>query len=132
MVESIKFRSSQNKFHKKLKEGLKLINSSKTIFLSADKTQNFYEIPKDDYEKIIHENVTKKYKKPNMSLPKRINREARKIARTFDVADRVDTMAKEECFITLKDHKEDYRTSSKYRLLNPTKSQLGKISKQIL
>ena len=132
MVESIKFRSSQNKFHKKLKEGLKLINSSKTIFLSADKTQNFYEIPKDDYEKIIHENVTKKYKKPNMSLPKRINREARKIARTFDVADRVDTMAKEECFITLKDHKEDHRTNPKYRLLNPTKIRLGKISKQIL
>ena len=31
----------------------------------------------------------------------------------------------------LKDHKEDYRTNPKYCLLNPTKSQLGKISKQI-
>ena len=63
MIESIKFRSFQNKFQKKLKEDLKLINSSKNIFLSADKTQNFYEITKKDYEKIIHENVTKKYKK---------------------------------------------------------------------
>ena len=94
MIESIKFRSSQNRFRKKLKEDLKLINSSKTIFLSADKTQSFYEIPKDDYEKIIHENVTKKYKKPNTSLPKRISRESRKIAKTFDVANRVDTMTK--------------------------------------
>ena len=76
---------------------------------------------KEDYEKIIPENVTKKYKKANMSLPKRINREARKIAKTFDFADRVDTMAKQECFITLKDHKEDYRTNPKYRLLNPRK-----------
>ena len=41
-------------------------------------------------------------------------------------------MTKQECFITLKDHKEDYRTNPKYHLLNPTKSQLGKISKQIL
>ena len=41
-------------------------------------------------------------------------------------------MAKQECFITLKNHKEDYMTNPKYRLLNPTKSQLGKISKQIL
>ena len=67
-----------------------------------------------------------------MSLPKRISREARKITKTFDVGDRVDTMAKQECFMTLKDHKEDYRTNPKYRLLNPRKSQLGKISKQIL
>ena len=41
-------------------------------------------------------------------------------------------MAKQEYFITLKDHKENYRSNPKYRLLNPTKSQLGKISKQIL
>ena len=40
-------------------------------------------------------------------------------------------MEKQECFIMLKDHKEDYRTNPKYCLLNPTKSQLGKISKQI-
>ena len=93
MIESVKFRP-QN-FQKKLKEDLKLINSSKNIFFSADKTQSFYGITKEDYEKIIHENVTKKYKKAN------INREARKIAKAFDVADRVDTMAKQECFITL-------------------------------
>ena len=30
-----------------------------------------------------------------------INREPRKIAKAFDVADRVDTMAKQECLITL-------------------------------
>ena len=41
-------------------------------------------------------------------------------------------MAKQESFITLKDHKEGYRTNSKYRLLDPAKSQLGNISKQIL
>ena len=104
----------------------------KNIILSADKAQNFYEITKEDYEKIIHENVTKKYKKADMSLPKRINGEARKIAKTFNVADRLDTMAKQEYFITLKDHKEDCGTNPKYHLLNPTKSQLGKISKQIL
>ena len=43
-------------------------------------------------------------------------------------------MAKHEYFITLKDHKdheEDHRTKI-YRLRNPTKSQLGKIRKQIL
>ena len=41
-------------------------------------------------------------------------------------------MAKQECFVILKDHKEDYRTNPRYCLLNPTESQLGKISKQVL
>ena len=48
MTESIKFRFSQNEFKKKLKENTKLINSSKNIFLSADKTHKFYEIKKKD------------------------------------------------------------------------------------
>ena len=68
MIESVKFRPQI--FQKKLKEDLKLINSSKNIFFSADKTQSFYGITKEDYEKIIHENVTKKYKKANMSFKK--------------------------------------------------------------
>ena len=74
----------------------------------------------------------KKCKKANISLPKRINREARKRAKYFDVTDRLDTMVKQESFITLKNHKEDCWTKQKYCLLNPTKSQHGEISKQIL
>ena len=58
MIESIKFRSSQDEFQKKLKEDIKLINSSKNIFLSADSTKNLYEITKEYYEKIIDESVT--------------------------------------------------------------------------
>ena len=34
--------------------------------------------------------------------------------------------------LKLNNYKEDYRTNPKYCLLNPTKSQLGKTSKQIL
>ena len=46
---------------------------------------------------------------------RRINREARKIAKIFDVAGRVHSIAKQECYISLKDHKEDCRTNAKYR-----------------
>ena len=41
-----------------------------------------------------------------MFLPKKINKEARKIEKTFD---RRDTMGKQECFI--KDNKGGYRTN---------------------
>ena len=36
------------------------------------------------------------------------------------------------CFITLKDHKPNFLSNPKVRLLNPTKSELGRITKSIL
>ena len=81
---------------------------------------------------MLHDNITKKYKKVDPSIPVSINKEAEIIAKKFGVDDRVDIMAKQECFITIKDHKDDFRSNPKYRLLNPTKSNLGKISKTIL
>ena len=37
-----------------------------------------------------------------------------------------------EVFFTIKDHKEDFESNPKYRLLNPAKSELGKVSKIML
>ena len=39
---------------------------------------------------------------------------------------------KKEATITIKDHKENYQNDTKCRLINPTKAELGKVSKQIL
>ena len=44
----------------------------------------------------------------------------------------MEIMAQKQCFVTVKDHKEDFRSHPKFRLLNPTKSELGKLSKHIL
>ena len=44
----------------------------------------------------------------------------------------MDITTKRQCFITIKDRKDDFRVNTKYRLLNPTKSELGNISKHIL
>ena len=102
------------------------------MFISADIAQNFYEIKKEDHEKILYKNMTKIYKKTNPSLPKKINKEAKKIIKEFNLDDKLNIMAKQRCFVTIKDHKPDFRTNPKNRLLNPTKSELGKLSKHIL
>ena len=39
---------------------------------------------------------------------------------------------KQNCFITLKDHKSDFQNNPTVRLLNPAKNELGRISKTIL
>ena len=41
-------------------------------------------------------------------------------------------MAKREAFITLKDHKENFKNSLPCRLINPAKSEMGLVSKWIL
>ena len=38
----------------------------------------------------------------------------------------------QNAFITLKDHKENFRNSTKCRLINPSKSEVGLISKKYL
>ena len=39
---------------------------------------------------------------------------------------------KKPAFVTLKDHKDNFRSHPKTRLINPTKSELGRVSKQML
>ena len=48
--------------------------------------------------------------------------EAKKIAKDFDIDKKMDITAKHQCFVTIKDHKDDFRVNPEYRLLNPTKS----------
>ena len=41
-------------------------------------------------------------------------------------------MARKDAYITLKDHKENFATKSPCRLINPAKSEMGRVSKSIL
>ena len=38
----------------------------------------------------------------------------------------------QHAYITLKDHKENFRNNTKCRLINPSKSEVGRVSKQYL
>ena len=46
--------------------------------------------------------------------------------------DRIDTMGREMAFLTVKDHKSDFPARISYRLINPSKPQMGKVSQVIL
>ena len=58
--------------------------------------------------------------------------EAKCIAKKINLDDRIDLLAKNPVFITLKDHKPNFRSSLPCRLINPSKSELGKVSKVLL
>ena len=111
---------------------LKKINSSDKIFVFADKTRNIYETSLDTYNKLLHDNITKTYKHGSEDNISEINNELKHIADKLSIGNRIECMKKREAFISLKDHKENFVNNPKCRLINPAKSDSGKISKLIL
>ena len=102
-----------------MKNDISKIKSSPSIFVPADKTANMYEMPPDNYKKLLYENITKTYKKSTSRLENSINMEAKYIAKKIKLDDRIECLAKTPAFITLKYHKENFRTSHPCRLINP-------------
>ena len=132
MIRDIKFRQVRNSFQQKLLESVKSIRNSKNVIVKADKTRNLYEIAPDDYRKLLRNNITAEYKKSDIEKIQVLNKEASKITNKLDIADRIDKYTESNAFITIKDHKAEFPGRIQCRLINPAKSNLGKISKAIL
>ena len=85
-----------------------------------------------DYKELLDKNIQKDYKKAEKRQETKINKKAKVIAEKLELADRVEAMARRDAFITLKDHKPNFNNAPTCRLINPTKSEIGKVAKQIL
>jgi len=81
---------------------------------------------------MLHINITKCYKKEDKNTPAAISREDKNIATGLHLADRISCTNQKPAYITLKDHKNNFETTPTCRLINPSKSEIGKISKHIL
>ena len=132
LISSVKFRNVNDPFLKQIGKDMTKVNDSKHIFVFADKSTNIYEMPPDQYKKLLRDNITKSYKTCKNEAYDDINEELRDICNHFSIGNRINTMATKDAFITIKDHKEDFPSNLKCRLINPTKSNLGKVSKVIL
>ena len=87
---------------------------------------------RETYEKLLHENIKKTCKKTDKKSVRAINVDAKKIAKDLELEDRIEKMQKSECYITAKDYKEDFPHKISCRLINPSKSDIEKLSKIIL
>ena len=110
-------------------------NSMKSdkLLVPADKTSNFYKMDTQSYNDLLQKNITKTYKKVTPDTADSIELKAKDIAKKRQLDGRIKcTTAKREAFITLKDHKPNFANNPTCRLINPAKSEIGKISKQLL
>ena len=132
LVDSVEFSNKRCKFQKELERDVKSISKSKNLIVQADKTRNLYEMKPKKYEELLNQNITAIYKKTEPAVENNVNSEAKKLAEKLDIADRVEVMSRNEAFITVKDHKPNFQTQTKCRLINPAKSEMGKVSSIML
>ena len=132
-MKNVKFRRiKQTPLQSTLIQNMEEMNRNNDIYVAADKTDNYFRMPRDNYEKLVHKNVTKEYKKGSIEAVSKVNDEDRKLAEKLELEDRLYAFSAREAFVTIKDHKENYKTNTKCRVINPAKTDFGKVSKKIL
>ena len=132
LIQNLEFRKICDDFQKQLRADAKTITSSSALLVPPDKSRNLYGVGKDQYTKLVHDNVTKHYRHAPSGTYDETNTEALKITTKLKIADRLDTLAQKEAFLTIKDHKENFPNSIPCRLINAAKTELGMVSKRML
>ena len=132
LVENVEFTDNKSHFQRKLDKDISSIKKSKNVFVKADKTGNIYETSPETYKKLLKENITREYKKADNTIIQETNFEAKKITEKLHIEDRVEILQSTEAFISIKDHKQNFQNQPQCRLLNPAKSEIGRISQKIL
>ena len=132
LISRVEMKYHSNPLQEKLRMDKQMIRNCKDLIISADKTGNFYQVDPKEYQKYLKNTITKDYQKVNESVLENINNEAANIASKLQLDDRIDAMGLNQGYITIKDHKTTFPNRLDFRLINPCKSQIGKISKKIL
>ena len=86
----------------------------------------------EQYKTILTNSVTRTYRKADRSTQLNIDRETKTISKTLQLEKRMERFAERPAFISLKDHKENFKHNTKCRLINPSKGEMGIVSKKLL
>ena len=118
---------THNEFQKNISQDMQKNDSSDKLIIPANKTTNLYELGSP--HAVIYSIL--QLRKPTNTTAQIIAEEM-KIAKSLDLDDRIHSLATKDSFITLKDRKPNFNNNPTCRLINPSKSEIGNISKQIL
>ena len=131
MINKIKFRHYHNKFLNDLEDDLENVrkNNANKVIIAADKTRNLYKCSSEWYRKTVRTEITKDYRGVEDSEVNQVDEEAANIAERLGLEKRMEAFPKKEVYVTTKDHKEDFARKPKFRLINPAKPDIGRISR---
>ena len=76
----VQFKPVKCAFQSKLASDINKTRHSDKVTIAADKTNNFYRMSPNSYNKLLTENITAKYKQADVNNVKSINEEAKQVA----------------------------------------------------
>ena len=132
LVKGIKFGKQLNHFQQKLREDVKKIKQENRVHIKGDKSNNYYKMESKEYKKLVEKEIHKEYRKATTQEVKNIETNHKDIVKELELEDRVFETTKNQCFATLKDHKENFENNPTVRLIDPCKPEIGKIAKDLL
>ena len=130
MIKNLEFKRVNNEFQSNLRNDIRQIHQSNNLFVSADKSRNIYKVSEASYERMMHENVTKTYKKCNTNKCNFINFKAKQISSKLKIDDLVQKLDKNEAYVTIKDQKEGFSDKMSCRPINPPMMDTAKLSEK--
>ena len=132
MIKNIEFQSVRNIFQSKLKEDLKKVKPSGKIMVFASKTADMCKTSKEQCAKLINDNVIKMYQKLTASTKKKINKETKHLNKKLKQEKKMVQNSDQSAYVTLKDHKENFKIKLPCQLINPAKGKTEIVSKREL
>ena len=105
---------------------------SKKTLTPSDKTSKMYRLSENDCHNLLRNAIKTTNKKANKDNGTNINKEDVKFAKQAGILDKTEMNCARNSFVTLKNHKENFKNHPTTRLLNPPKNEIGTVSKHIL
>ena len=93
---------------------------------------NIYQVSPYEYDQIPNNNITESYKIDHSDTPGLINKNTAKFARKLQIVNRLGIIEEKCAYILFKDHKQNFQDEKQAWLINPTKTELGLISKYLI
>ena len=87
------------------------------------------EIKPSKYQEILKKKITDNYKIDYNNTIDQINNDTRRFANKLHIENRLGKFKKKDAYILFKDHKPNFENKLQSRLINPSKTELGKVSK---
>ena len=85
MIKNIQFTNIKNNFQTTLRNDISEIQKCEKVLILADKSGDIHKMETTDYKKLLHDNITRTYKKSDQRKTNNINKDAKKIGLVLDL-----------------------------------------------
>jgi hypothetical protein len=112
-----------------MKKDLSEMSKLNEVIVAADKSSNFYTCDVPEYKILRNQNVTAEYKKSTLEAVNENDKKSAEMAIKLKLDNKMQKHSNKECFVTLKDHKDNFIGRPQCRLISPAKNELGCVVK---